>query len=187
MKNPITLFITPENEGFLADGSPYVTSKVISRWKKLFGDRNHVDMYKVIGCSKNSCKMTHDMPCDNPAMMRFAEMYAVNCKWYCHHHKLAAWETERALTSNLFPALMKLQNSPGCNKSKLPCKQGDIDFLLAIGLITVNEIYRGEVKKVYEIYLTKLAQKYIEDHVAEISDYMIHYENSRVFYYGYSC
>jgi len=124
-----------------------------------------------VPCGHRNCKMTKTISCHSPTQLRYAQRNANQEKWYCHHHKLTAWKSDREISSNLLPYLQALNAAPGCNKAKLRCKQRDINFLLAIELIAVDTVPKG-TKIGYEIELTEQGEQYLADRGKELAKHM---------------
>lgn len=124
-----------------------------------------------VPCRHDRCKQSKEIMCYTPTQLRFAERSAQHEFWYCHRHKALAWEREGAISYDLFPLLVRLNESPGSNKAKLRGKQRDIDFLLACRLICVDSVPRGS-KIGYEIELTESGEQFLVEHAKEISEYM---------------
>ena len=146
------------------------TLEEANQWKE--GEWRESNGFLVeVPCVHRNCKMTKTIPCHSPTQLRYAQRSANQEKWYCHHHKLAAWENDREISSDLLPYLQALNEAPGCNKAKLGCKQRDINFLLAIGLISVDTVPLG-TKIGYEIELTEQGEQYLEERAKQLAAHM---------------
>lgn len=121
-----------------------------------------------VPCKHTGCRMSKGISCATPTQLQFALRSAAQEKWYCHHHKLVTWENERKISSDLLQYLNAMKASPGSNKSKLHCKQRDLDFLRTIGLISVDAVPRGS-KIGYEIELTEQGEQYLDAYAGDVS------------------
>jgi hypothetical protein len=124
-----------------------------------------------VPCRHSGCRMRKHISCYSPTQFKYGLRIAGQEKWYCHHHKLMAWENSREISTDLLPYLKFINDTPGANKAKLRCKQRDLNFLLAIGLISVDAVPRG-TKIGYEIELTDQGEQYLDDRVRDLANYM---------------
>lgn len=90
-------------------------------------------------CNHQGCRQTRLLTFYDPHEMQTAEVKATSGIWYCHHHRLSAWQSEMALGDDHLAFLQRVYESPGCSRQKLGAKKNDTDFLISIGLLTAPE------------------------------------------------
>jgi hypothetical protein len=149
LKNPIAAAA----KAYLVDEQTFI------RWTKTVAqdDMGNVKVY----CNHPKCRMTKILDFDNPKAMHDAEIHSASEIWYCHHHKNAAWENCGAISDELFAILKRAKLSPGCNKTKLNCKNSDLEFLCLIGLMQLKSTLQGSKTISYKCYLTNAGATYL--------------------------
>lgn len=87
-------------------------------------------------CNHRNCRRTRTLAFYDPREMQIAESKATSGVWYCHHHRMLAWQSEEALSDEHLGILQRVHNMPGCTRQYLEAKKGDTDFLISIGLLS---------------------------------------------------
>ncbi len=87
-------------------------------------------------CNHKGCRQTRTLAFYDPHEMRDAEEKAASGIWYCHHHRLSAWQSRKALGDEHLMVLKRVHDLPGCNRQQLGAKKSDTDFLISLGLLS---------------------------------------------------
>ncbi|RQU90647.1 hypothetical protein DF053_03360 [Burkholderia cepacia] len=89
-----------------------------------------------VTCGHEGCRQRRMLTFYDPTEMQQMERRAASEIWYCHHHRLAAWETSRSLGDGHLTLLTRIYRIPGCSRVQLEGEKRDTDFLASIGLLT---------------------------------------------------
>ncbi|WP_260431143.1 hypothetical protein [Burkholderia stagnalis] len=89
-----------------------------------------------VTCSRDGCRQRRVLTFYDPTEMQHMERRATSEIWYCHHHRLAAWDASRSLGDGHMTLLKRIYRSPGCSRVQLEGDKRDTDFLASIGLLT---------------------------------------------------
>ncbi len=87
-------------------------------------------------CNHRNCRQTRTLTFYDPREMQIAESKAASGIWYCHRHRMLAWQSEEALSDEHLEVLQRVRNTPGCTRQLLGAKKADTDFLISIGLLS---------------------------------------------------
>lgn len=93
----------------------------------------------AIPCNHKGCRQKRTLAFYDPQEMHAAEVKAASAIWYCHHHRLPAWQSQKALSDDHLLVLKRISDSPGCSRQQLGAKKTDTDFLISIGLLSAPE------------------------------------------------
>ncbi|MBY4714898.1 hypothetical protein K6W98_30050 [Burkholderia cepacia] len=89
-----------------------------------------------VTCSREGCRQRRVLTFYDPTEMQQMEHRATSEIWYCHQHRLAAWDSSRSLGDGHMTLLKRVHRNPGCNRVQLEGDKRDTDFLASIGLLT---------------------------------------------------
>lgn len=88
-----------------------------------------------VPCNHTGCRQTHLLTFYDPHEMQRADARAASEIWYCHHHRVNAWQSANALGDEHVELLKRVHDMPGCNRQQLAAKKCDTDFLISVGLL----------------------------------------------------
>lgn len=90
----------------------------------------------ALPCNHRNCRQTRTLTFYDPREMQVAESKSTSEIWYCHHHRMSAWQSEEALGAEHLGILQRVHRTPGCSRQHLGAKKSDTDFLISIGLLS---------------------------------------------------
>ncbi|WP_175926816.1 hypothetical protein [Burkholderia cepacia] len=110
-------------------------------------------------CNHRNCRQTRTLTFYDPREMQVAESKATSGIWYCHHHRMSAWQLEEALGDEHLGILRRVHNTPGCTRQRLGAKKGDTDFLISVGLLSEKLPGKDGNGRALAFYLTDEGQR----------------------------
>lgn len=110
-----------------------VDESTFRRWMDC--EQEHGVGHTFVACNHDGCRQRRVLTFYDPTEMRQMERRAMSEIWYCHHHRLAAWNVSRSLGDGHITLLKRIYRSPGCNRVQLEGDKRDTDFLASIGLL----------------------------------------------------
>ena len=125
-RNPMT--ITAERH--------QVDETIVRRWADREIDESGGTMN--LPCNHPGCRRMRTLAFYGPQEMQAAEVKSESAIWYCHHHRLPAWQSQNALGDDHVMALKRVHNLPGCSRQQLGAKKSDTDFLVSLGLLSMS-------------------------------------------------
>ncbi|OXI86004.1 hypothetical protein CFB50_15375 [Burkholderia sp. AU33423] len=114
-------------------------------------------------CMQQGCRQTRMLTFYDPQEMQTAEAKAASGIWYCHHHRLFAWQSENALGGDHLVLLQRVRDFPGCNRQQLGAKKGETDFLVSIGLLLVQLPGADGSGRALSFHLTDVGQRIVRE------------------------
>ncbi|HEM7895993.1 MULTISPECIES: hypothetical protein [Burkholderia] len=129
----------------------HVAEPVFRRW--MDSEQEQGAGHLFLQCSHADCKQRRMLTFYDPREMQQMERRVASEIWYCHRHRLVAWEASQSLSDEYRELLALVYRSPGCNREQLKCLKRDTDFLMSIGLLTSAPPASGG-RKAYAFRLT---------------------------------
>ncbi|RQR59351.1 hypothetical protein DIE18_18100 [Burkholderia sp. Bp9125] len=114
--------------------SYHVDESAFRRWMDC--EQEHGVGHTSVACSHDGCRQRRTFTYYDPTEMQQMERRAASEIWFCHHHRLAAWEGSRSLGDEHLTLLKRIDRNPGCNRVQLDGDKRETDFLSSIGLVT---------------------------------------------------
>ncbi|WP_192386556.1 hypothetical protein [Burkholderia cepacia] len=148
-RNPMT--ITAERH--------QVDEATVRRWADREIDESGGTM--DLPCNHPGCRRTRTLAFYGPQEMHAAEVKSALAIWYCHHHRLPAWQSQKALSDDHVMALKRVHDLPGCSRQQLGAKKSDTDFLLSLGLLSMSTHNAHIGGRALAFYLTDEGQRYV--------------------------
>ncbi|EMD9440478.1 hypothetical protein VXE32_004517 [Burkholderia cepacia] len=112
-----------------------------------------------IPCNHPNCRLIRKLAFSSPREMQMAEAKAASEIWYCHRHRMLAWQSERALGTEHLAILRRVRDSPGCTRQRLGAKKGETDFLVSIGLLIEQLPGASRTNHMLAFHLTSQGQR----------------------------
>ncbi|WP_256217960.1 hypothetical protein [Burkholderia contaminans] len=128
-----------------------VTEEAFRRW--IDCDHEHGVGQIFLSCNHAGCKQRRMLTFYDPVEMQQMERRAASETWYCHHHRLLAWESSRSLSDDHVELLLRVHRAPGLNREQLKSMKRDTDFLISIGLLVSAPPVSGN-RRTYAFHLT---------------------------------
>ncbi|MCA7954551.1 hypothetical protein LGM43_30230 [Burkholderia seminalis] len=128
-----------------------VTEEAFRRW--IDCDHEHGVGQIFLSCSHAGCKQRRMLTFYDPVEMQQMERRAASETWYCHHHRLSAWESSKSLSDDHVELLRRVYRAPGLNREQLKSLKRDTDFLTSIGLLASASPAGGN-RRSYAFHLT---------------------------------
>lgn len=126
-----------------------------------------------ISCGHPGCRNAKTISCSSPVQLRYARKSAQCEIFYCHSHRLVAWEKLGIVPDFLLPNLRLVQKLGACNKAKSRLAQGAMDFLVEIGLLSIIPVRRG-ANTVYQIKITDAGEQHLAENAEQLALYLSH-------------
>ena len=114
-----------------------------------------------VPCNHQGCRQTRTLTFCAPNEMQTAEVKVASGIWYCHRHRLSAWQSGNALGDDHLVILQRVHDSPGCNRQQLGAKKSDTDFLISIGLLLAPLPETGRSGRALSFHLTDDGQRIV--------------------------
>ncbi|WP_082146217.1 MULTISPECIES: hypothetical protein [Burkholderia cepacia complex] len=135
-----------------------VTEAAFRRW--IDCEHEHGAGRIFLLCRHAGCKQRRMLTFYNPVEMEQMERRVASETWYCHHHRLLAWESTGALSDDHLALLMRVHSDAGRSREQLKSLKRDTDFLTSIGLLASVAPVRG-TRRVYAFHLTPLGESVV--------------------------
>jgi hypothetical protein len=119
------------------------------------------------GCNYKGCGSSYPVAFHSARAFVESQSRANQMLWYCHHHRLAAWETDKVLGDDVLDVLYRISKTPACSKTEALGCHGTasqiLEFLDAIGLVEMRSPGdRGRSHGKYAISLTVAGTSYLK-------------------------
>jgi len=135
--------------------------------KTAFGQWSDISNEQGVGstvqaCGYPGCQMTKTIIFEDPAQMAAAERSKSSGLWFCHHHRLAAWQKSGVLGDKFVEILAQMNMMPGASRTKLAATKQDMEFLESIGLGRVTQVSKRGATITSKYYATESGVAYLD-------------------------
>ncbi|KVH09161.1 hypothetical protein WS84_19845 [Burkholderia anthina] len=136
-----------------------VAESVFRRWMNCEHENGVGSIF--VPCNHTGCGLRRMLSFYDPREMQQAESRAASEIWYCHHHRLPAWESYGILGDEHLDLLKRVHDTPGCSLAQLGGQKRDTDFLMSIGVLASFSPAAGN-RKTYAFQLTSSGVKIVK-------------------------
>ncbi|WP_081077181.1 hypothetical protein [Burkholderia pseudomultivorans] len=112
-------------------------------------------------CNHRTCRQTRTLTFYDPHEMQIAASKATSGVWYCHRHRMLAWQSQESLGDEHLETLRRAHDAPGCTRQHLGAKKGDTDFLISIGLLLEQPPGTGGDARALAFHLTREGERIV--------------------------